>query len=614
MGFIDRLINTVSPRWAYERQVWRDAQASYKGGTPTRLSERWGAEQGFRFGTTGDRQQVVDARSRAYNAYRQNPVARTLIETERDNVIGDGLNFQPASKSGGKSGWNDEAKDRYYLWRETCSVRGPDLVTGCEVERELWGRSRVAGDIGWILVSRGADSRIQIVPAENIVTPDGMYADPAVYDGIRFDSYGAPLAYHVLSTSERTAKRDFVQIPARDFVFLPHFTEPNQARGVTAYMTIFDLLAHLDRYVDGVSLAAWMATVMGIIFKQNNAAKQVQGLNTLANSQGVQQKAVTFENGMVKYIGTDEDVAQVQASQPMQQTPEFIRTMYRMLGQPFDMPLEVIAKDMSTCTFASARIGLLPFYRSCRIKAARFASRWGRTIRWWLSRERLRAQDDPKRWKTPFPEDFLNFELLPNEWDYTDPVSEVQSDMLQIDAGFKSHQMVVSERGRDGERILRERREWLAQTADLPRVFSTMTRDPAPEPEPAAEPTDTTAADEAKFKRDAWLGFQRDGTVADVAANLTDLKALTKEVGLPVNEEYTEPYLPVVADPGPLVTGDTIQDPDGDIVGGDREEAAAELIDRPSPAPDGAGEDDVDGAAKEETDDAPPTGAADGAA
>jgi hypothetical protein len=60
----------------------------------------------------------------------------------------------------------------------------------------------------------------------------------------------------------------------------------------------------------------------------------------------------------------------------MQQTPEFIRTMFRMLGQPFDMPLEVIAKDMSTCNFASARIGLLPFYRTCRVKAARFGSRW----------------------------------------------------------------------------------------------------------------------------------------------------------------------------------------------------------------------------------------------
>ena len=40
----------------------------------------------------------------------------------------------------------------------------------------------------------------------------------------------------------------------------------------------------------------------------------------------------------------------------------------------------------------------------------------------------------------------------------------------------------------------------------------------------------------AEFRRAVWLGFQRDGTVSDVLANQTDLKRLTEEVGLPVNE------------------------------------------------------------------------------
>src|SRR5688500_2088167 len=147
-----------------------------------------------------------------------------------------------------------------------------------------------------------------------------------------------------------------------------------------------------------------MGTVIGLIFQQTNpAATMASTVQTLANAEGVQQRAITLENGVLKVQGTEDEVVQVNAHQPMQQTPEFIRQMFRMLGQPFDMPLEVIAKDMSTCTFASARIGLLPFYRKCRIRAAWFASHWSRTIFWWLSRERLRPADDPKRWTTPFP-------------------------------------------------------------------------------------------------------------------------------------------------------------------------------------------------------------------
>lgn len=484
---LDRVINSAFPGWGLRRAVARQALNSYQGGVPTRTSESWGTSQGLRFGTTLERFQLGSQRERAYQAYRNNPVARTLINTETDNVIGDGLNYQPTSTS---EAWNREAKDRYYEWLENCSVRGADIISGCELQRLLWQRSRIAGDIGWILVARGPESRVQVVSAENIATPDGMAGATNIYDGIRFDAFGQPTGFYVLSHDERGAGRNFEPVPARDFVFLPHMTEPNQARGESCYNTVFDLLSHLDRYVDGVSLAAWMATVFGIIFKEDTASRQLSNLPYLTNSQGAQQRAITLENGQVKFMAPEGEVVQVDAKQPMSQTPEFIRQMFRMIGQPFDMPLEVLAKDMSTVNFASARIGLLPFYRSCRIKAARFGSRWSRTIRWWLSREKQRAGDDPKRWTTAWPENYWNHELLVNAWDYTDPVSEAQSDLLQIDIGTKTHQMVIAERGRDAEQILRERREWMAKTEEMPQVHSTMTRDPAAEPAPEPEEPD----------------------------------------------------------------------------------------------------------------------------
>ena len=70
------------------------------------------------------------------------------------------------------------------------------------------------------------------------------------------------------------------------------------------------------------------------------------------------------------------------------------------------------------------------------------------------------------------------------------------------------------------------------------------------------------------FKRSAWEKFALDGTVSDVLANLTDLKSLGKDVGLPGNEEYVDQYLPVRTEDGQLVTGGTVKDEAGDIVGG----------------------------------------------
>ncbi len=87
------------------------------------------------------------------------------------------------------------------------------------------------------------------------------------------------------------------------------------------------------------------------------------------------------------------------------------------------------------------------------------------------------------------------------------------------------------------------------------------------------------------LKREVLKAFLVDGTVNDVLANLTDLKALVRDCGLPVNEEYIEPYLPVLAQPGAKVTGEVIKDSEGDIVGGAVEESVLSGLFDPSLPP-----------------------------
>lgn len=493
--FYEGFLRTHFPGLAERREKSRLGiiEASVKGGVATRLSESWPRTEGTRFQNDLERFETMSARDRGYHCYRNNLVAKTLIDTEVDNVIGDGLNFHPTSSS---EEWNREAIDKYYEWLEVANVEGPHRVTGCEMLRGLWTYSRVAGDIGWMHVTRGNESRVQIVPSQNIVTPDADLADRRIKDGILFSRLRRPLAYSVLTYDETTGERDFKWIKADDFNYLPHFGATNAARGETAYAHVFDHLTNFDRYVDGVSLAAWMATVFGIIFKQSNSAKQVAQLSEQYNAAGDLQKAITFEGGQAKYIGTDDEVAQVQAHQPMQQTPDFIRALLRLAGMVFGQPLEAFARDMSTCNFASARIGLIPFYRRCLILGqGTFAPRWSRTTQWWLSRERLRADGDPKKWITPFPVDFKKHEFRSNAWTYTDPVKEAQGDLLELDMETKSPQMVIQERGRDAARILQDWEEWDAARGNRPRRHSTMTRDPAPEA-PATPPANKEKTDD----------------------------------------------------------------------------------------------------------------------
>lgn len=557
-SLLDRAIGYVSPGWFAARQQVR-LESSYREGLGTRLSEVYTKSNSTSFGSSTDRQRTGSMRDRARNAYRDNPVARTLIEAEMDNVVSDGFNLNATTKD---EGFNREAEERWYEWLERADIRG--LRSGCELQRLIWRTARIDGDAAVVLVDDNGASRLQIVPGDKIKnkrgTSDGRQRDGSyIVSGIEFTPSLQPRAFYI-EVEDGYGQIDSTRVAANDVRFLAHLREPNQIRGESAFNTVFELLNQLSQYVDGVALAAWMATVFGLIYKDANSAKQVQGLPLLTNSQGNPQRALTLENGMVKYMAPEGEVVQVDAKQPLQQTPAFIQSMLRLIGMPFRMPLEVIAQDLSTANFASARIGLLGFYRHCRSRQSWFVSRFlTPTYQWWLSRERKRQLlGEGGAFKSSFPEMFWDHSFSGNAWDYTDPVSEVQSDLLQIDMGIKSPEMVMIERGRN-PRMVGEQLKKLR-----PDVRSSMTREPM-----AQAATPSAVEKMAEFKQKVWLGFQADGTVADVAANLTDIKELTRDVGLPVNEEYIDPYLPVVADPGPLVTGDTIKDPEGDIVGGD---------------------------------------------
>jgi hypothetical protein len=169
-----------------------------------------GTSQGFRFGTAAERLEIIGTRNRAYQAYDNNPVARTLVQTETDHVIGDGLNFEPTSDS---PEWNREAEDRYYAWLEECSVRGPDVEPGCEIQRNLWSYSRVAGHIGWILVSRGPESRIQTVRAENIARRITWRPTGRLTTGSATTPSAKPTAFYVLSQTTGRGLLSFTRSP-----------------------------------------------------------------------------------------------------------------------------------------------------------------------------------------------------------------------------------------------------------------------------------------------------------------------------------------------------------------------------------------------------------------
>lgn len=497
-SILDRVIEATFPRWAQGRYAARarlaagrhvlgEYYASYRGAVATRTSTTWGQSTSYRGGSTKDRHDLGKMRDRARGAYRENVIAHGLLNTETDNVVAEGFTLQMQT---GSEAFNAEAEDRFYAWLERADVTGQ--ATASDLFRMSWRESRKDGDGGFILLTRGGYPYLQYIPGDLIRNPYGSYDYKTMFDGVECDPAGRPVRFWVRDVDE--SGTDIVTpIDARDFVYLCHRTDPLAIRGETVYSSIFQHLDQFDAYVDAVTKTAIMACIFGLIEKRNKPASVLGMLGTEANSKGEQQKAITLDKGgMLKVLGTDESVFQVQAQQPMQQTPDFMRALFRVICLAFQMPLEIGQKDLSQVNFSGGQLGMKDYERSCRIKQDWLKSRcWNRVAFWWLSIERRRQQlGYPDAFVTPFPTDYGTFELHAREWLLRDRMGEAKAALMEYAIGVNNPLRECAARAVDYKQNRRDfLRHWEANEADgLPNVLPTDTRDALP---PAPEPADT---------------------------------------------------------------------------------------------------------------------------
>lgn len=644
-NWFDRAVEAVSPQWAAGRYAARAQiqmargvpEASFRGAVHTRSSVPWGIDQTFRGGRAEDRRDLGSMRDRARRIYDDNVIGGGLLDAETDNVVSDGFSLQMLTSD---AAFNAEAEERFYKWLDKADVEG--LSTGADLFRDSWREPRKDGDGGYILQRRGGYPYLQYIPGDLIQNPWGLsnkdrgkFDFKNTYDGVECDLAGKPIRFWVADKDE-TGKNTFTPIDARDFVYLAPKRKKMSVRGSTVYRRIFRELDQLDAYPDAVTKAAIMSAIFGLVEKRRNPAAVLGQLGTTTSSEGTQQKAVTYENGMVKVIGTDESVVTVQATQPMQQAPEWVRTMVRLACLAFDMPIEIGMRDLSQVNFSGGRIGLNGFYRSCRVKMDWLKSRcWNRIVFWWLSIEKQRQDlgfDDA--FKAKFPAEYGRFELHGREWDLNDPLADAQSDLLEISMGIQSTQGACEKRGRDYMKLRRDRITQITadRTGGVPVVLSNVTRDERqqvtavdangnPVDGSAAQPPNgaqitaavdvltkyregalsdlgatellagvgvppdkakaivgslgklTTGTGDVAFKREVVKALLVMPAAREAVYNATDIEDLISQTGLTPEKDYETPFIPIIAPPGPLVSGALIYGPDGDLVGGDVENA-----------------------------------------
>jgi len=488
---LDEAISALFPAWGARRAAFRVAQeqvqllAGYRGARALRTDRKVASRgrQDRHLEATFDRRDMVD---RARQLERSSVLAEGILSRSVENVVGQGFNLQANTSS---TPWNDRAESLWKQWADNeADVRG--MATWDELLGLIFRSYLRDGDVGTILLSDGS---LQQFESDQLSSPDGWVLSRDMVDGVRLDARGKPLAYFVVDSpnpiSASVRYQQHTEIPADSVLFLSRRTRLGQTRGQSCFATISWLLDQIDGNIEAVTVAARMAATYGLLITQ----PQPTGLPTIQGGDGSSYPRVNMEPGMIKYLRPGQDVRQIQASQPTQNFPEFLRTLGRFVGMALGLPLEVALGDYSKTNFTSGRMAMLSAWRTWRTYQQVLKRYCTQVYNWkllgWIEAGILPARDDALRhlWHAP-------------GWQFIDPTKEINSAMAAADGGLKSYTQIAAEMGNDWLELVATRKRELEVMAEagLPvPARSSLTRDPlqpvpvAPaeeeEPQPAVE-------------------------------------------------------------------------------------------------------------------------------
>ncbi len=492
MSWLDNVIRTFSPEAAARRARGRRMEAAeqraldaiqavrkYDGAGGGRLSSNW-------YAPASDPNELVKRysrplRDRSRDSVRNSPICANVVTVHADYIVGSGI--RPRAKT------NDKDYDAYLnqLFDDWTKTSHPEETMNWYGQQYLACREMVEG--GEIFarartrrISDGYEVplQIQLLEAEHC---DGARLEISggkrLINGIEFDKIGRRKGYwmfefHPQSRGLFASSNVSKLVPADQ---IAHLFEPQrtQVRGVTWLAPILQYVRQLEDYELAENVRKKIeACMVGIIIPKDNddiaVGYREDGQQNGDNDHGGVQMTDThgnpferFEPGMfgVAHGGGDVKFNNPAMTQGME---AYVRTRLRAIASGSRVPYELLTGDYSQANFASGRLGLLNYRR--------FVSAFQRhyfipqfcapTMRWFVQRARWagKISEKPIRWEWHTP----GLESI-------SPVDESKADLMDIRMGKRSPQDVISQTGRDPERVLEEIGEWKEKTEGLDLVL-----------------------------------------------------------------------------------------------------------------------------------------------
>lgn len=211
---------------------------------------------------------------------------------------------------------------------------------------------------------------LRLVEADQVASPLLMLEQPQHVDGIVFDAYDNPIAYHVLKAHPGDpyatfGMDDFDVVAAANVLHYFRVRRAGQRRGVPEIVSTLGLGADGRRYRGAVVAAAETAANQSMVLQSDapppseddDEEDVIEPMDT-----------ITLEKNTATVLPRGYKLGQMDAVQPTTTFGGFKREIVAEMGRPVCMPFNIAAADSSGYNYASGRLDDQVYRRSTRIE------------------------------------------------------------------------------------------------------------------------------------------------------------------------------------------------------------------------------------------------------
>lgn len=443
-------------------------------------------------------------RGRSRDLGRNNGVARGMVQTVVDNVVGVGLRLsaKPDYKALGKTkewadAWRANVQSRFAAYWCTTAIHSGDTLNGDQLVAQALRSQLENGDATGIfdwLPDRGDGyaTKIKVFESDRLSNPMGETDSPILRGGVKLDpATGAPIGYFVRNAHPGDAYLAGMAGAFPAWEFVPRRTNfgrlrvlhafdaerPDQHRGKPIMAPVMPLFKQLDRYIGAeVAAAVVNGMIAGIIETPMTMEDIVELFKNDADAYLKMRRdhAVGLESGSLIPLAPGDKMNAFLPQRPATGFGVFVENVLRIVGTAADLPYELVLKDFSKTNYSSARAALLEAWRSFMRRRDNLGSQWCDPIYWnWLE-EQVNAGtvDAPDFYENRAA--YQRCKWIGPGRGWVDPVKEAMAAQIRIDSGVSTLEEECAEQGKDWEEVMEQRATELARAKELniPQVVS----------------------------------------------------------------------------------------------------------------------------------------------